>query len=757
MAETPVEVIIRARNEAQAALNQAIGQMKQLQASTKQAGDAGAGLRGLRDAIGQISPAAGQAVARIEAMAGAGAAFGVIGTAAVGAVTAIGLVGAAAFAAAKNLGDAVEQLDNFARVTGASVGDVQVLGELFERQGLSADVARTALHRLNVAIGEGNPLLARLGVTARDPTQALLQLADAFATSTDAGARARIAQELLGRGGSDLLAVLDSLRTAFPALRIEMTATGQLMSDDMVEAGRLADASFERFGGRLAGVMNRLKNFAAVAVEVATVTNPVMAALFGPVDVPDGATGAIDRQAERIEKRIATLRATLVKESDNLDTIHLFDRLAPEGVIREAEGRIAGLERQIATLADRLTTLRSAKPVSAGVESKAVADALLAAIALENAEAAAKRLGAQVESVNNQLAKVALGDEGIRRLAKSFAEGATSVEDLLRQFKDVGLAVEIIRAAEPFKPMESAAKALAETLKIPVEAARNLVAELEKAEALSPRGGPAPVPIPGPDVPLPVPQPAVDLGTFARGQVLEDWRAFVDEVTSSAAVLNDVLGGIQSSLQAGFTQVFQGMLGSAQTFGSAMATIFRAMVNEIIAQLARLLAFKILRLLLGDVTALAPTPSPVQGLGAGLGLSAGGVVRGPGTETSDNIPALLSPGEFVVRAAAVRRPGVRAQLESINRGAAHAFAAASTRGGFSMPRITMPQINMPQIPAVAGAATADPWAAPTSPGQQSGNTYIIQTIEAHDLVASLVLPGGSLRRANDRVQVAEAY
>ena len=38
--------------------------------------------------------------------------------------------------------------------------------------------------------------------------------------------------------------------------------------------------------------------------------------------------------------------------------------------------------------------------------------------------------------------------------------------------------------------------------------------------------------------------------------------------------------------------------------------------------------------------------------------ASGGYVRGPGTGTSDSIPAYLSNGEFVLRAAAVRKYGV---------------------------------------------------------------------------------------------------
>ena len=47
------------------------------------------------------------------------------------------------------------------------------------------------------------------------------------------------------------------------------------------------------------------------------------------------------------------------------------------------------------------------------------------------------------------------------------------------------------------------------------------------------------------------------------------------------------------------------------------------------------------------------------------GLATGGYVSGPGTSTSDSIPAWLSDGEYVIRSAAVRRIG-RAHLDALN-------------------------------------------------------------------------------------------
>ncbi len=59
--------------------------------------------------------------------------------------------------------------------------------------------------------------------------------------------------------------------------------------------------------------------------------------------------------------------------------------------------------------------------------------------------------------------------------------------------------------------------------------------------------------------------------------------------------------------------------------------------------------------------------------------ASGGYVTGPGTSTSDSIPARLSAGEYVIRAAAVRRVGVQ-MLDAINGGA---FEPVTKRGALA--------------------------------------------------------------------------
>jgi TP901 family phage tail tape measure protein len=65
-----------------------------------------------------------------------------------------------------------------------------------------------------------------------------------------------------------------------------------------------------------------------------------------------------------------------------------------------------------------------------------------------------------------------------------------------------------------------------------------------------------------------------------------------------------------------------------------------------------------------------------------LNLSSGGFVSGPGSSTSDSIPAMLSNGEFVVRASAVRTYGVDF-LNALNQQKVGSFGSSATSAAVS--------------------------------------------------------------------------
>lgn len=93
-----------------------------------------------------------------------------------------------------------------------------------------------------------------------------------------------------------------------------------------------------------------------------------------------------------------------------------------------------------------------------------------------------------------------------------------------------------------------------------------------------------------------------------------------------------------------------------------------------------------------------------------IGFPAGGNVRGAGTSTSDSIPALLSNGEYVIRASAVQTLGVPT-LDALNRmatGGPVGYAA----GGRAKP---VPSAAAPAAPAVP-VPTGDPSSAAAAAG-----------------------------------------
>jgi len=92
--------------------------------------------------------------------------------------------------------------------------------------------------------------------------------------------------------------------------------------------------------------------------------------------------------------------------------------------------------------------------------------------------------------------------------------------------------------------------------------------------------------------------------------------------------------------------------------------------------------------------------SPFIGAGAGAGsggnvmryAAAGGLMRGPGTGTSDSIRARLSDGEYVIRAASVRRYGT-GLFDQLNRGVAK-FASGGQVGAAPRTPSAVPQLQL---------------------------------------------------------------
>lgn len=180
--------------------------------------------------------------------------------------------------------------------------------------------------------------------------------------------------------------------------------------------------------------------------------------------------------------------------------------------------------------------------------------------------------------------------------------------------------------------------------------------------------------------------------------------------TRNLLALKNQWGDVATTLTTGaFSMVQQGVQGMAsaltnliagtQSVGAAFAQMGMALLQSFISTIlgALMMAYvaipvlTALGVLTGGATAssgatvtIAAVSGAVSAIG-GVMAAEGGLIRGPGTGTSDSIPALLSNGEYVLRADAVQRYGT-GFLDSLNdekmsfRGGSPAADAAGAAG-----------------------------------------------------------------------------
>ena len=146
---------------------------------------------------------------------------------------------------------------------------------------------------------------------------------------------------------------------------------------------------------------------------------------------------------------------------------------------------------------------------------------------------------------------------------------------------------------------------------------------------------------------------------------MQDWKNAIAEVSH---VTDEVAVAIDGAVQDSFAQMFESIGSGAASAKQAFAEFARSVLADINRIVSQKLAESLFSSLFGAAGATGGT-SPgtlfASFLQGSQGLASGGYVTGPGTSTSDSVPARLSAGEYVLRADAVRRWGV-AFLDTLN-------------------------------------------------------------------------------------------
>ncbi|QDM17668.1 hypothetical protein [Tardiphaga sp. vice278] len=160
----------------------------------------------------------------------------------------------------------------------------------------------------------------------------------------------------------------------------------------------------------------------------------------------------------------------------------------------------------------------------------------------------------------------------------------------------------------------------------------------------------------------------------------------------SNEALKSVAGTMSSTMTSGLTDILDGTKSVSAGFADMGKVILRALEE---AMIKALIVGPIMRSLGGG---FGFSTGGIVGdfIGPVLGHASGGMISGPGTGTSDSIPARLSHGEFVVNANATSQN--RALLEAINGGRIPKFADGGLVAG--------PQAG--SAPIVGGQTTIAP-------------------------------------------------
>ena len=186
----------------------------------------------------------------------------------------------------------------------------------------------------------------------------------------------------------------------------------------------------------------------------------------------------------------------------------------------------------------------------------------------------------------------------------------------------------------------------------------------------------------------------VQIAEQLRG-LYPDVATALNSVEASAMRTNEAMRSIgstmSSSLTTGLTDILDGTKSVSAGFADMARSIVRALEE---AMIKMLIVQPIMRTLSGG---LSFADGGLVGA-APVAKADGGYISGPGTGTSDSIPARLSNGEFVVRASAVAKH--RAVLEAINSDRIPRFAdggLVGSVGNSAAPMIAPSNVIAPQI------------------------------------------------------------
>lgn len=381
-----------------------------------------------------------------------------------------------------------------------------------------------------------------------------------------------------------------------------------------------------------------------------------------------GAQSAVAKA--QADAALALAKDTLAREQRDLD-LALSQQLISikDYYAKRQAAQLAAIQTEESAKARELAAIRAAQPKTKDEELQQQASViklqseinLLKAkegdVITENVrkeQEATRALTVKVLEIRSQLEQ-AVGQQAPETIAATVAEKFRLIRQQFTtefgaQSEEVGLVDRLVNVETAKGNFAAIQKQYQDTL----EAMRIKEAEVQAQETAGTIG------------PIEAFQKINDLHTFTvqqLQQLIPQMEAYA-QAMKDPAMLNAVaklkleLGGVGKAqsevgqaLGSGVTNslgnFFSDLATSAKSGSDAVRDFGRSVLATFAQIMSKQLALMAMKSMFGGTS-----------VGSFLGFAGGGAVVGPGTSTSDSIPAMLSDGEYVVKASAVRRVGV---------------------------------------------------------------------------------------------------
>lgn len=632
-------------------------------------GDAALGVKELSAALGRLGPVASAAGAALAGLA----------------VVATG-IGTALLAVAKGTAANTEAMKAGGAEIGATANEFQALSDVAELAGVPVGALTSAIAQ----IGSGNKRavagLKELGVSLRDtegklkrPVDLFDEFAQRLAAIPDASEQARIAMTAFGEDvGRSILPAVDEMKNGLGEYVTALKDQGRGIDEITGKIAKDFTAATLELGKSLEGVGASIGNavlpaFTAMAETLADLvrvtrsvvvqfTGPVIDALGGVLNVAAALTGAF----RALVGSIAGIKG-LGEALRAFDVTGISSFLGVlSGAGRALDG-VAGAIRRFAGTSDQASTALavmgdkaqdSVGRVKNSFEQLAATGQQSVSVLSDSVSKASNAFSLLGEKFGNKSGSISVLDEEFRRTgatARTESDQITGAVNSIRSAIDAidfsGLSRSAGQAfAQVYDAVAGGASQLTTTLSGLAGTLQEYFTQIDFSALL----GSLPI----------AAQEAFDqttkivaVGAEQIGSALS--FDFASTFSSLVSAAQGAFQSVTSQANASTAQIrtaLQGVRSATAGLWDAMDDGFAEAVSSILSGLGQIIAT--LDRVAARAAAAANEIARVNSGGSGgSGYARGGPVFGAGTSTSDSVPAWLSTGEWVIRAAAVRRYG----------------------------------------------------------------------------------------------------